>query len=589
VLVALLALAAGARAVGGTVVGWGYNGEGQIGSPSGSEVVTPRIIAGLSNVTQIALGEYHTLVLLADGTVRSLGANLEGQLGDGTLANSDVPVQPVGLSNVVAVAGGGYFSMALLADGTVMTWGENGSGQLGNGSTSGPETCSPYPCSRVPRPVPGLANVIAIDAGYDTSMALLADGTVMAWGRDGDGELGDGAGIQTGCRCVDHPVPVPGLPPAVAVSLGEYSGAALLADGTIRSWGYASYGQLGNGALAPANSCVCLGPVQPVGVSGAREIDVGNYHVIAVLGNGEALTWGYNLYGEIGDGTLSPSGCFCKPTPVAVASISSAQAPATGEYSTFALLADGTVRSWGAGDDGELGDPPTKQRSTPGPVGGLGGVSDVDAGDYNAAAVVGPSQTLSVSQAGAGSGAVGAQGLVCPPSCTAAVAQGQVRFLRAEPGAGTGFAGFSGACTGTAACQVRMDADQSVTATFGPPKGTAITAARIRPRQKKARFSFTAPGAITGYQCMLMRPRPKKHGKRRKHTGRGGKKRLRRGKKRKPPRFSRCASPKVYRKLRPGTYRFRVRALDILGADANPAVKRFKVRAVRKKGKRVRR
>ena len=588
-LIALAALARDAQAVGGNAVGWGYNDEGQLGAPSGSDVATPRFIAGLSDVTQVALGEYHTLALLADGTVRGLGQNKEGQLGDGTITDSDVPVQAVGLSGAVAVAAGGYFSMALMADGTVVAWGENGSGQLGNGSTAGPETCSPYSCSRIPRAVPGLANVIAIDAGYATAMALLADGTVMAWGYDADGQLGDGVGLQAGCRCVDHPVPVPGLPPAVGISLGEYNGAALLADGTVRTWGYASYGALGDGALAPANACVCLGPVQPVGIPGVTAIDVGPYHAVALLAGGTAMAWGYNLYGEIGDGTLATTGCFCKPTPTAVASLAGARTPAAGEYTSFALLADGTARSWGEGNDGELGDPPTEQRSTPGPVGGLGGVSDLDAGDYNAAAVVGPSQALSVALEGAGSGAVGAQGLICPPSCSAQVTQGRVQFLRAEPSPGAGFAGFSGACSGTTACQVRMDGDQSVMATFGPPKDTAITAARIQSRKRKARFSFTAPGAITGYQCKLIRPKPRRHKKKaRKHNRhRGDRRRPKRAKgKRRPPRFGGCSSPRVYKKLRPGTYRFKVRALDILGADANPAARKFRIRATGKKRRR---
>jgi alpha-tubulin suppressor-like RCC1 family protein len=585
-LVGHLALASAARAAGGSALGWGYNNEGQLGAPSGTEVTTPRFIAGLTNVTQIAPGEYHTLALLEDGTVRALGANSRGALGDGTVTDSDVPVQPIGASRVVAVASGGYFSLALLDDGTVMTWGENAYGQLGLGTTAGPEACGD-PCSRIPRTVPGLTDVIAIDAGYSSAMALRADGTVMAWGYDRNGELGDGIGVQAGCDCIDRPVVVPGLPPAVGISLGEYNGAALLSDGTVRTWGYASYGNLGNGALAPVNACVCLGPVQPVGISGVTAVDVGDYHTLAALANGAVMAWGYNLYGEVGDGTKSTTGCNCQPIPTLVASIVNAWKPATAEYTSFALLADGTVRSWGEEDAGELGDPPTEQRSVPGPVGGLGGVSDLDAGDYDVAVVVGPSQALTVSHAGADSGAVGTQALVCPPSCSTRFAQGQVRFLRADPAPGTaGFAGFSGACSGTGACQVRMDGDRSVTATFGRPKGTTITRAKVRHRKRRAKFFFTAPGAITGYQCKLIGPkRKKRYRKSRKHD-RHGRHPLERRKRRKP-RFRSCSSPRTYKKLSPGTYRFRVRALDILGADAKPANRKFKVRTVQRKRRRA--
>jgi hypothetical protein len=118
-----------------------------------------------------------------------------------------------------------------------------------------------------------------------------------------------------------------------------------------------------------------------------------------------------------------------------------------------------------------------------------------------------------------------------------------------------------------------MDTDMAVTATFGPPKGSGITRAKIkqgkRPRRgakrkprptAKATFSFTAPGAVTGYQCMLVRPKPKK------------------ARKRAQQRFSSCSSPKRYKKLRKGRYVFKVRAENILGVDAQPAVRKFKVR-----------
>src|SRR5262249_10645082 len=148
-----------------------------------------------------------------------------------------------GLSNVIAVAAGEYHSLALRADGTVMAWGENEDGQLGLGTTTGPEECSSkYVCAKTPRKVPGLSNVIAISAGYYSSLALLADGTLMTWGYDYYGQLGDGVGHREGCECVDHPVPVPGVSGAMAIASGEYSGSAVLADGTVRNWGWNYYG-----------------------------------------------------------------------------------------------------------------------------------------------------------------------------------------------------------------------------------------------------------------------------------------------------------------------------------------------------------
>lgn len=148
-----------------------------------------------------------------------------------------------------------------------------------------------------------------------------------------------------------------------------------------------------------------------------------------------------------------------------------------------------------------------------------------------------------------------------------------MQVLRAEPNPGSGFAGFTGACTGTGPCQVKMAQDQTVTATFGPPAGSAITG--FTKRKRRAAFSFAAPGAVTGFECKLKRPKPKpKKGKKAKRP-------------RAVPKFAPCGPGKAYKRLKPGRYRFEVRAVNILGADAKPAVRKFGIKAPKKKpGKR---
>ena len=175
-------------------------------------------------------------------------------------------------------------------------------------------------------------------------------------------------------------------------------------------------------------------------------------------------------------------------------------------------------------------------------------------------------------------------GIRCPGSCTGRFAQGQVEVLRAEA-AGSGFAGFSGPCAGTGPCRVTMGGDQTVTATFGPPKDTTITAAKINRKKRTARFAFQAPGAITGYQCKLIRPQKKKKKKPHRRTHSGGHRTALKGKggKKREPRFAACGSPKLYKHLRPGRYSFAVRALDILGADAVPATRSFKIKPAKRK------
>ena len=224
---------------------------------------------------------------------------------------------------------------------------------------------------------------------------------------------------------------------------------------------------------------------------------------------------------------------------------------------------------------------PKPTAASPAAVTGLSGASAVSASDFTSFALVGPSRTLTVALAGAGAGTVGGPGgIVCPgASCSRRFPDSQVQMLRADPAPGTGFAGFTGACTGTATCQVTMDADKTVTATFGPPKGTKITkaeitqarqpkkTARASARKKpaaKAKFSFSAPGAVTGYQCLLVKPKPKK--------------KARHSKKKAKPKFTSCASPKRYKKLRKGRYTFKVRARNSLGVDAKPAQRKFRIK-----------
>lgn len=583
----VLLFSASAQASGGTGMAWGENEYGQLGvgseTTTGCDCIpTPTAITGLSEATQISGGYYSTVALRANGTVMAWGYNGSGALGNGTTTNSASPVPVSGITNAIAVADGSENGLALLSNGTVMAWGDNELGELGLGTTSGPENCGGDACSKVPVPVPGLSNVVAIAAGYEFNAALLADGSVVTWGYDRYGEVGDGTGVHTGCECIDHPITVPGVSGAVAISASWYTTMALLQDGTAKAWGYNYYNDLGSGTTTTESTteCYCLGPVAVKDISGAKAIAAGGYHGLAELSNGSVQGWGYNYNGELGNGTFSTSGCECALTPGPVSGLSSPQAFAAGAYHNLALLPNGTVQAWGYNEEGQLGDGTEEERNVPTAVPGLSGVSGVSADDDQSFALVGPSQTLNVSLAGAGTGTVGgAGGILCPSNCSSRYPQGQVQVLRAVPGAGSGFAGFSGPCTGTGTCQVSLGQDQTVTATFGPPKGTAITKAKINSRKKSASFTFAAPGAIIGYQCKLVRPKPKKT-----HKPKGSKRLERKGGKKKAV-FSACGTPKAYKHLSPGGYTFKVRALDVLGADAAPAVKHFKIKPPHKKAK----
>src|SRR5579875_3686578 len=251
----------------GTVMAWGSDESGQLGDGGGEETDVPVAVRGLSEVTAIAAGGEHALALLANGTVMAWGAGEEGELGDGRLGDEDVPVAVKGLTGATALAAGSEHSLALLGDGEVMAWGSDEAGQLGSGrAQSGEEEAEgageqAEPLSDVPVPVRGLSDVSAIAAGARDSLALLSDGTAMAWGADGSGQLGDGAFASSH----EAPVAVAGLTGATAIAAGGEDSMALLSNRTVVTWGEDRFGQLGDGSAGEASDV-------PVAVGGLGEV-----------------------------------------------------------------------------------------------------------------------------------------------------------------------------------------------------------------------------------------------------------------------------------------------------------------------------
>jgi alpha-tubulin suppressor-like RCC1 family protein len=253
----------------GTVVAWGGDESGQLGDGGTGESDVPVAVKGLAGVTAIAAGGEHALALLHDGTVMAWGNDELGQLGDGELANKDVPVAVKKLSGVASVAAGGEHSLALLDKGTVMAWGDDEFGQLGNDGVSevgnseeeeeGVEGGERF--STVPVAVDGVSGATAVAAGAAHSLALLGNGTVMSWGEDEFGELGDGTIV----RGHETPAAVSGLSGVTAIAAGGEHSLALLGTGTVMSWGEDKFGELGNGTAGEPSDV-------PVAVSGLSEV-----------------------------------------------------------------------------------------------------------------------------------------------------------------------------------------------------------------------------------------------------------------------------------------------------------------------------
>ncbi|MFZ0041926.1 MAG: hypothetical protein WAK93_11510 [Solirubrobacteraceae bacterium] len=347
-------------------------------------------VVGITNARQVTGGDLHACALAAGGRVECWGDNSNGQLGDGTETERTSPVAVTGIRSAKQVSAGGNHTCALLAGGKVACWGSNSDGQLGDGTTK----------DRLrPVAVKGIRHATMVAAGFYETCALLAGGTARCWGGNAYGDLGDGTargpekcGLD---RCSRRPVAVHGIARATSIAVGAFHACAALANGHVRCWGFNYYGQLGDGTRTDRTR-----PVAVAGITTARRVSASTLHSCALLASGTVACWGDNKDGQLGDGTLTgPARCAgtaCSPRPVRVIGITHArQISAGGDTSnegdgdhTCAVIASGTVKCWGANYSGELGDGAIIDRSTPVSVRGVSRATHVAAGGYASCAVL---------------------------------------------------------------------------------------------------------------------------------------------------------------------------------------------------------
>jgi ricin-type beta-trefoil lectin protein/regulator of chromosome condensation (RCC1) repeat-containing protein len=266
-----------------TAWAWGANTRGQLGDGTTTDrsapVVVQRAGAPLSGVKTLAAGFYHRLALMEDGTVLAWGSNAHGELGDGTTTDRSTPVvvqkEGAPLTGVKTLAAGTSCSLALMEDGTVLAWGLNASGQLGDGSTT--DRSTPVVVQRAGAPLTG---VKTLAAGHGYSLALLEEGTVLAWGRNDRGQLGDGTTTDRTMPVVVQRAGAP-LSGVKTLAAGAYHGLALLEDGTVLAWGLNAHGELGDGTTTDRSTPVA---VQKDGapLTGVKTLAAGHGHSLVL-------------------------------------------------------------------------------------------------------------------------------------------------------------------------------------------------------------------------------------------------------------------------------------------------------------------
>jgi hypothetical protein len=271
----------------------------------------------------------------ADIAVEGFGAVNALGLAAGTNAQHVTPTQIPEADAATAAAVGHLSSYVLTPSGVLVT----GAGNLGLGAD--------YSEATVFKPIPGTTGAEGVATGVDTTLILRGDGTVAAFGNDGNGADGHVPGGST----TTTPTTVAGVDHVTAIGAGRTHSLALESDGTVWAWGAAPY--LGDSTVT-ADTGTPVRVALPAG-SVATAIAAGGRHNLVLLQDGSVWAWGANDAGQVGDGSTTDVA-----EPVRVIAPPAAGAPrvtaiSAGEVSSFALYDDGSFRAWGDNGAGQLG------------------------------------------------------------------------------------------------------------------------------------------------------------------------------------------------------------------------------------------
>ena len=328
-------------------------------------------ISASSSISGFSIG------VASDGNAYAWGDNEYGQLGQDPdkTPTQKTPVRiplPDGVASgftYTQAAAGGNHMLAIGSDGIVYSWGINDRGQLGNGSKDTQHHSKPQPVKGVDgQPF----KAVQVSAGYADSAAISPDGHVYTWGSENNSynvystpklaptlakdPNGSGQGLQ-----------------AAQVSVNRGFIMALGTDGSVYTWGYNDYGQLGNGQSTGEGSTTYAAdparvpdPKDASKAFKAVQISAGGYHALTISQDGAAWAWGYNGWGQLGDGTI-----ISRPTPKQVGNPTDSSQPfqvakiSAGWVHSLAIDRSGTAWAWGYNYDGQLGDNTTNYRHTP--------------------------------------------------------------------------------------------------------------------------------------------------------------------------------------------------------------------------------
>ena len=275
----------------GKIVCWGINLFGQLGDGTTQRSSSPVAVGGVADASRSPPARASRARSSAAAPSSCWGANYSGQLGDNTKVDRSTAAPVKQLTGATAIATAEHHACAITgASGTVMCWGKNDEGQLGNGSTTE---------SLLPTPIASLSDIVQVVAASRFTCALERAGQVHCWGANTLGQLGTGSP-----NAAPNPSPaVTAVSDAVAIWVGYEHACAVRRSGLVACWGAAGNGQVGSGSV-PDDASIPK-PTAVIGVQNALEVSTGGDHSCATTASGSVLCWGANTLGQLGNGTTN--------------------------------------------------------------------------------------------------------------------------------------------------------------------------------------------------------------------------------------------------------------------------------------------
>ena len=323
----------------GTVKAFGSSSYGQLGQGNitsigdnanemGDNLAAVDLGSGRTAIA-VASGVYHSVAILDNGTVKAWGHNNYGVLGQGNTASIGDNANEMGDNltavdlgsgrTATAIAAGFYHTVALLDNGTVKAWGQNNYGQLGQGNTTRiGDNANQMGDNLSAVDLGSGRTATAIAAGLYSTVALLDNGTVKAWGRNNIGQLGQGNITSIGDNANEMGDNLAAIDlgsgrTATDVSIGYMNSMVLLDNGTVKVWGQGSFGYNGQGNTTSIgdNANEMGDNLAAIDLGSGRtavKISAGYRHCAALLDNGTVKAWGYNTFGQLGQGNTTNIG-----------------------------------------------------------------------------------------------------------------------------------------------------------------------------------------------------------------------------------------------------------------------------------------